>query len=91
MGKVGVDGEVFDPKIFVFGDNEIEDDLIIGMELMLPHRVTFECGQIKIEKLNENVDEKVNSEELSHIMNILVDDDELEGIPEKVKSLIKNY
>lgn len=32
-----------------------------------------------------------NSEEVSHIMNILEDDDELEGIPENVKSLIKNY
>lgn len=58
MGNVGVDDEVFDSKIFVFGENEIEDDLIIEMELMLLHRVTFECGQIKIEKLNENVEKR---------------------------------
>lgn len=91
MGKVGVDGEVFDSKIFIFDDNEIEDDLIIGMELMLPHRVTFECGQIKMEKLNENVEEMGSSKEVTRIMNIVVDGDELDGIPEKVKSLIENY
>lgn len=93
IGKMHIDGENYDSKIYILNDDEIYDEMIIGMDLLYEHKVIFNRGEIIIKKMNGN-DSADAAKEITAIMNVVSCVDECDGInelPVCVKSMIEAY
>lgn len=93
VGKICIDGESYESKIYIMNNDEIYDEMIIGMELLYEHEVIFNRGDILIKKMNGSG--KTNTtDEVATIMNVVscVDvNNEFNEHPECVKKMIESY
>lgn len=51
-GKMRIDDDDYESRIYILNDDEIYDEMIIGMELLYEHEVIFNRGEIAIKKKN---------------------------------------
>lgn len=94
MAKIRIDDEDFETKIYIINDDEIYDEMIIGMELLYEHEVIFNRGEILIKKIDEHKEKVESNGEVAAIMNIITamdNNEEFNELPTCVKRMIEDY